>query len=108
MEKQKFDFEQFDDDIRCVVRAMDNVVDRTSYPLEEQKLEATSKRRMGLGVTGLANAGEMLGRSYASDDFMEFMEDVPASCVTQHMTHRLTLQGERAISALEPRQIWTK
>ncbi len=76
MEKQKFNFEQFDADIRCVVRAMDNVVDRTSYPLEEQKLEATSKRRMGLGVTGLANAGEMLGRSYASDEFMEFMEDV--------------------------------
>ena len=31
---------------------------------------------MGLGITGLANAGEMLGKPYASDDFMQFMEMV--------------------------------
>ena len=40
---------------------MDNVVDRTIYPLEKQKEEAESKRRMGLGITGLANAAEMCG-----------------------------------------------
>ena len=40
---------------------MDNVIDRTIYPLKEQSDEAKNKRRMGLGVTGLANAGEMLG-----------------------------------------------
>ena len=76
MVKQKFDWDQFKDDIRVVVRAMDNVVDRTIYPLEEQQAEAKSKRRMGLGITGLANAGEMLGKPYASDDFMVFMEQV--------------------------------
>ena len=42
-------------------RAMDNVIDRTVYPLEEQRMEAQSKRRMGLGITGVANAGEALG-----------------------------------------------
>jgi ribonucleoside-diphosphate reductase alpha chain len=40
---------------------MDNVVDRTKYPLREQEREAHSKRRMGLGVTGVANALEALG-----------------------------------------------
>jgi ribonucleoside-diphosphate reductase alpha chain len=39
---------------------MDNVVDRTIYPLKAQEDEAKNKRRMGLGVTGLANAGEMI------------------------------------------------
>ena len=55
---------------------MDNVIDRTIYPLEEQEKEAKSKRRMGLGITGLANAGEMMGHPYASEAFMGFMESV--------------------------------
>ena len=59
-----FDFTQFKKDIPQVVRAMDNVVDRTIYPLKAQSDEAKNKRRMGLGVTGLANAGEMLGMPY--------------------------------------------
>lgn len=52
-----------------MVRAMDNVVDRATYPLREQELEARSKRRMGLGVTGLANALEALGMPYGSNNF---------------------------------------
>ena len=55
---------------------MDNVVDRTIYPLEEQKVEAKNKRRMGLGVTGFANAGELLGMPYATREFMSWAEDV--------------------------------
>ena len=43
---------------------MDNIVGRTTYPLQEQETEAKNKRRMGLGVTGLANAGEMCGLPY--------------------------------------------
>lgn len=64
-----FDFEAFKHDIPVVVRAIDNVVDRAIYPLEEQKHEAQSKRRMGLGVTGLANAIEALGFPYGSHGF---------------------------------------
>ena len=55
---------------------MDNVVDRTIYPLEKQKHEAESKRRMGLGITGLANAAEMCGYPYASQEFLDFTEEV--------------------------------
>ena len=71
-----FDFGAYVRDIHVVVRAMDNVVDRTIYPLEEQKTEAHNKRRMGLGVTGLANAAEMCGHPYASKGFNEFTEKV--------------------------------
>ncbi len=76
MVNQKFDWDQFRSDIRVVVRGMDNVIDRTIYPLPEQEEEAHNKRRMGLGITGLANAGEMLGKPYASGDFMQLMEMV--------------------------------
>ena len=72
----RFLFPQFKEDIHEVVRAMDNVIDRTIYPLKQQSDEAKDKRRMGLGVTGLANAGEMLGFKYASEDFMVWAEKV--------------------------------
>lgn len=67
-----FDWDQFRRDIPPVVRAMDNVVDRAKYPLPEQRMEAVSKRRMGLGVTALANAAEALGHSYGSEEFLDF------------------------------------
>lgn len=71
-----FDYESLKHDITPVVRAMDNVIDRTVYPLEEQRLEAQSKRRMGLGVTGVANAGEALGYTYGSPEFLKWLEEV--------------------------------
>ena len=61
-------------DIPHVVRAMDNVIDKANYPLEEQEKEAKAKRRMGLGVTGVANAIEALGYPYGSDDFISKLE----------------------------------
>jgi ribonucleoside-diphosphate reductase alpha chain len=51
---------------------MDNVIDEAIYPLPEQAEEAYSKRRMGLGVTGLANAGEAMGYSYGSPKFIKW------------------------------------
>ena len=63
-------------DVEPVVRAMDNVIDRTSYPLFEQEEEAQRKRRMGLGITGLATALEALGMTYGSEKFLTHMEDI--------------------------------
>ena len=71
-----FNFDQFVTDIAVVVRAMDNVIDNTTYPLHQQEVEAKNKRRMGLGVTGLANAGEMLGFAYGSKNFLDFQRNV--------------------------------
>ena len=71
-----FDFGRFTGDITTVVRAMDNVIDTTIYPLLEQETEAKQKRRMGLGVTGLANAAEMCGYPYATEEFNKFAHKV--------------------------------
>jgi len=73
---KSFDFGLFTGDIYTVVRALDNVIDRTIYPLLQQEQEAKNKRRMGLGVTGLANAAEMCGHPYGSEGFMEFTRGV--------------------------------
>ncbi len=71
-----FDWDQFSADIPHVVRAMDNVVDRAKYPLPQQELEAKNKRRMGLGITGVANAGEALGLPYGSQEYNDWQQDV--------------------------------
>ena len=71
-----FDYEKLNHDIPAVVRAMDNVVDRAIYPLPAQELEAKSKRRMGLGVTGVANAIEALGHEYGSPMFLNVLENI--------------------------------
>lgn len=71
-----FDYDQFVHDIPIVVRAMDNVVDRAIYPLPEQEKEAKNKRRMGLGLTGVANALEALGHPYGSEGFLKELEKI--------------------------------
>lgn len=71
-----FNYDQFKEDIHHVVRAMDNVVDIATYPLPAQEKEAKSKRRMGLGVTGVANTIERLGFSYGSIEFLAVLSDI--------------------------------
>jgi ribonucleoside-diphosphate reductase alpha chain len=52
---------------RTAVRMLDNVIDVSRYPLEAQAVEAKAKRRIGLGVTGLADALVFCGAPYGSD-----------------------------------------
>ena len=47
---------------------MDNVVDASKFPLPQQAAEAKAKRRIGLGVTGLADALAMVGLRYGSEE----------------------------------------
>jgi len=54
--------------VSTAVRMMDNVVDASEFPLQQQAQEAQAKRRIGLGVTGLADALLMTGLRYGSDE----------------------------------------
>lgn len=54
--------------VATAVRMMDNVVDASEFPLPQQAQEAQAKRRIGLGVTGLADALLMAGLRYGSDE----------------------------------------
>jgi len=74
--KYVFNMNMLKTDIPYVVRAMDNVVDRATYPLPQQEKQAKDTRRMGLGVTGVANAIEALGFDYGSDEFIRVFEDI--------------------------------
>jgi ribonucleoside-diphosphate reductase alpha chain len=59
-----FDFAAFAESVALQVRALDNVLDLTHWPLPEQAREAQAKRRIGVGFTGLGNALTLLGLRY--------------------------------------------
>ncbi|AZQ68906.1 adenosylcobalamin-dependent ribonucleoside-diphosphate reductase [Silicimonas algicola] len=62
------DEDELADLVATAVRMMDNVVDASRFPLPQQAEEARNKRRIGLGVTGLADALLMVGARYGSDE----------------------------------------
>jgi ribonucleoside-diphosphate reductase alpha chain len=53
--------------VTTAVRMMDNVIEVSGYPLPEHEAEARAKRRIGLGITGLADALIMCAARYGSD-----------------------------------------
>ena len=63
-DKAKFDFEAFGKVVDAAIRMLDNVLDVTHWPIKEQEKEAQSKRRVGLGFTGLGDTLIMLQLRY--------------------------------------------
>ena len=63
----RLDTAALEEHVRLAVRFLDNIIDVSHYPLAAQKKEAKAKRRIGLGVTGLADALIFCGLSYDSD-----------------------------------------
>ncbi|MFN8910750.1 MAG: adenosylcobalamin-dependent ribonucleoside-diphosphate reductase [Betaproteobacteria bacterium] len=63
-ERAAFDFAALARLAATAVRMLDNVLDVTQWPLEQQHREAMSKRRVGLGFTGLGDALAMLRLRY--------------------------------------------
>ena len=74
-ENAHLDVSQLENLVATAVRMMDNVIEVSQFPLEAQKLEALNKRRIGLGVTGLADALLMVGLRYGSDEAVEKTEE---------------------------------
>ena len=77
--------------VAAAVRMMDNVVDASKFPLEAQRQEAQAKRRIGLGVTGLADALLMVGLEYGTDE---------AAAQTEAWLHAVARASYRASVAL--------
>ncbi len=62
--------------VRIAVRMMDNVIDVSEFPSPSQRFEAKSKRRIGLGITGLGSALALQGTSYGSQDAQDWEHGV--------------------------------
>ena len=71
----RLDAAQLDALVGTAVRMMDNTVDVSGFPLEDQRREAMAKRRIGLGLTGLADALAMCGVRYGTEAAAGLAED---------------------------------
>jgi ribonucleoside-diphosphate reductase alpha chain len=68
----RFDQRRLRETVKVAVRFLDDVIDVSRFPLDQQGVQARSTRRIGLGITGLADALAMLGFHYDSDAAREF------------------------------------
>lgn len=104
----ELDLDQLREDIPHVVRAMDNVVDRARYPLPQQRAEALNKRRMGLGVTGMANALEALGFPYGSPGYLERQDLILKTIAVESYRASAMLAAEKGAFPLFDRDQFLK
>jgi ribonucleoside-diphosphate reductase alpha chain len=75
-DQASFDWDKFRSVTRVSIRALDNVLDATLWPLEEQAQEAANKRRIGLGFTGLGNTLTMLNLRYDTEPARRMAADI--------------------------------
>ncbi len=78
-------------------RFLDNVVDLSHYPLAKQKQEARQTRRIGLGITGLADMMIMLGITYGSEASFEFFADLIKKITEATWQASIDLAQERGV-----------
>ena len=76
----EFDFAAFGEVVKVSTRMLDNVLDATHWPLERQAKEASNKRRVGLGFTGLGDTLAMLRLRYDKPEARAM-----ATRITEHM-----------------------
>jgi ribonucleoside-diphosphate reductase alpha chain len=72
----RVDFEQLAETAAIAVRMLDNVIDASQFPLPQQADNARGSRRVGLGITGLADALVMLGLRYGSERSLQVSAEI--------------------------------
>jgi len=91
--RARFDFDAMRACIPVAVRLLDNVIDASRFPLERQAEQAHGTRRIGLGITGLADALILLNLHYDSDAARHFAGRVMA--VICHDAYRASIDLAR-------------
>jgi ribonucleoside-diphosphate reductase alpha chain len=77
------DLSQLSGDVPAIIEAYDNIFERSMYALPQHREEALNKRRMGIGMTGIANAIELIGNDiyglngyrYGDDNFIKVLDE---------------------------------
>ncbi len=87
-------------------RFLDNVIDVTNYPLDAQRDVELGNRRIGLGVTGLANAISMLNMKYGSEISLSFTNAVMERLKNTVYTASAMLAAERGTFPLYEAEDW--
>ncbi|EKD53966.1 MAG: hypothetical protein ACD_60C00137G0030 [uncultured bacterium] len=91
------DWKKLEKTIITATRFLDNVIDISRYPLKMQKQEVYATRRIGLGVTGLADMLVMLGISYGSDASLKIVNRLMKFLMEKTWQASVELAKERGV-----------
>ena len=90
-----FDFDAFAATVKVFARMLDNVVELNGLPLPEQRKEIETKRRHGMGFTGLGSALTMLGIKYGSAIAIKYVDAIANELATINLSVGLDLAVEK-------------
>ena len=80
--KDRFDIQEYTDTLRLAVRFLDDVLDTTDYPFEENRARAVGERRIGVNpFSGLGSTLALLGMRYGSKESIKFVNALGAVAV---------------------------
>ena len=102
--KARVDFNGIRDVVSVAVRMLDNTIDISVYPLEEQREEALSKRRMGIGITGLGDALIFMRQRYGSSESLALATEIMKTITVQAYRSSIELAREKGSFPLLDRQ----
>ncbi len=91
----EIDFDLLKEVTRVAVRFLDNIIDISGYPLPQQREEARRKRRMGIGITGLADMFIFLGVRYGSARSLEVASEVMKTITVTAYEASISLANEK-------------
>ncbi len=99
-EHARFDTTSMEASVATAVRMLDNVIDLSHYPLRQQQERARASRRIGLGVTGLADTLIMLGYKYGDEKSFRFAESMMKTLCHAAYRSSIELAKEKGIFPL--------
>ena len=102
----EFDWNLLEEVVGIGVDFLDRVIDETGYPLEEQEKEEKDKRRIGLGIMGLANCLDMLGFRYGSEEAIDMTRHIMKQIAWGAYHASAKLAGERGPFPLYDKDSW--
>ena len=105
-----FDFENFEKDIKVAIRFLDNVIDcnKGRHALPQQEEVALNERRIGLGITGLADCFLRLKIKYDSDEALAFTEKLMTSFRDSSYKASVELAKEKGVFPWFDFEKWSK
>jgi ribonucleoside-diphosphate reductase alpha chain len=92
-QEARIDTDALTEAAHVAVRLLDNVIDASRFPLHQQAENARGSRRIGLGITGLADALVMVGLDYGSDEARTIAADVMR--LICHTAYRASIENAR-------------
>ncbi len=95
--KAKIDFKGIEDTVRTAVRFLDNIIEISNYPLEKQREEALKKRRMGIGITGLADLFIFMKTRYGSPESIRMASEIMKLITNSAYESSIALGREKGV-----------